>query len=133
MKRFILFFLMLCQLVTGIAQQSNTVTKSDLLTKSKKQKTTAYIMLGGGVAAMGLGLLIGNRKNSSFGEAGTGVVIGGLGFLSAVGSIPVFSSASRNKRKAMALAINIDLDKMNSPYAGYAGSYPGVSIKFSFH
>ena len=80
---------------------STTVIDRDYyLAKSKSQKTAAWILLGGGAGLIGTGFLIGNRETSTFGEAGTGVVIGGLGLLSIIASIPVFNASVKNKKKA---------------------------------
>ena len=57
------------------------------------------MLVGGSGLVLG-GLLIGNRKNSTFGEAGAGVMLGGLGVVSAIGSIPVFAGSVRNKRRS---------------------------------
>ncbi|MEJ7681312.1 MAG: hypothetical protein WKG06_26375 [Segetibacter sp.] len=50
---------------------------------------------------MGTGFLIGNRKEASFGDAATGGVIGAIGVLSAIGSIPLFIASTKNKRWGM--------------------------------
>jgi hypothetical protein len=83
---------------------SPALTKQDYLQKSKNQKTGAWVLLAGGTALIGTGFLIGDRKESSFSDAGTGVVIGGLGFLATIGSIPLFIASGKNKRKGMNLS-----------------------------
>ena len=56
---------------------------------------------------MGAGLLIGDSKNADFGQAGTGAVMFGLGFLADLGSIPLFIASSKNKKRAMKMAISL--------------------------
>ena len=41
-------------------------------TRSKNQKTAAWVLLGGGAGLIGAAFLIGSRSSSSFGEAETG-------------------------------------------------------------
>jgi hypothetical protein len=104
MKKSILYFLLLALPAASFCQKTNDTipaVKTDYLLKSKNQKTAAWVLLGGGTALIGLGFLIGDSKNATFDDAGTGVVLGGIGFLSAVGSIPLFIASGKNKRKAM--------------------------------
>ena len=70
--------------------------------KSKKQETGARVMLIGGAVLIGTGFLIGDRAESSFDDAANGAILGGLGVLLMLGSIPVFIASSKNKRKAAA-------------------------------
>jgi len=90
------------QTITADADSNFTPIKDQAyyIKKSKSQKTTAWVFLSGGVVLMGTGLLIGNRESSSFDDAATGVIIGGIGFLSALGSIPFFVASGASKRKA---------------------------------
>ena len=47
----------------SFAQQTDTVkpmARQDYLDKSKRQKTTAWVLLGGGAALIAIGLLIGS-------------------------------------------------------------------------
>src|ERR1700741_2560430 len=104
MKKNIIYLLLLALPATSFCQKTNDtvpVVKTDYLIKSKNQKTAAWVLLGGGTALIGVGFLIGDSKNATFDDAGTGVVLGGIGFLSAVGSIPLFIASGKNKKKAM--------------------------------
>ena len=108
MKKIFTIIALLAFAAQGISQEQ--VKNQDYyLGKSKKQKGTAYALLIGGTAGIGIGFLIGNRKNSSFGEAGTGVIIGGLGLLSILGSIPLFAASGKNKRKANLMISSADI------------------------
>lgn len=104
MKKIMVYFLLLSVPPTSFCQKtidSVPVVKTDYLTKSKNQKTAAWVLLGGGAALIGTGFLIGNSKNSTFDDAATGAILGGIGFLSTIGSIPLFIASGKNKRKAM--------------------------------
>ena len=76
------------------------------LAKSKRQKSGGWIMLGGGAALIGTGFLIGDREESSFDDAATGAILGGVGVLLMLGSIPVFIASGKNKRKASSISFN---------------------------
>jgi hypothetical protein len=97
--------------VTCVFSQEQINNYDYHIQKSKRQKSGARVMLIAGPVALGLGLLIGNRENSSFGEAGTGFIIGSLGILSMAGSIPLFLASGKNKRKA-----NLSLDKQKTGF-----------------
>lgn len=71
--------------------------------KSKRQKSGAKVMLIGGSILLGTGIIVGNRKDASFGD---GVIPAGIGSLLMLGSIPVFSGSAKNKRKAASLSFN---------------------------
>ncbi len=86
------------------AQPSHLLTREDYMTKSKRQKTAAWVLLAGGIALIGVGFLIGNRKESSFNDAATGAIIGGISALSVTGSTPLFIASGKNKRKGMSIA-----------------------------
>lgn len=95
---------MVCSLLVMLIMQlsgQQTHSSDFYLKKSKNQKSGAWILLGGGIALMGAGFLIGDRKESTFDDAATGVVIGGIGFLSTIGSIPLFIASSKNKKRGM--------------------------------
>jgi hypothetical protein len=107
MKKIILCTMLMAMAATTFCQETNPtkpVTRADYLQKSKNQKTAAWILLGGGVALIGSGFLIGDRKEASFDDAGTGVVMGGIGLLATIGSIPLFIASSKKKKKAMSLS-----------------------------
>ncbi len=137
MKKIIFWVLLLIPSTGLFSQQTDTkhpVTKQDFLQKSKNQKTGAWVLLGGGIALIGTGFLIGDRKEASFSDAGTGVVLGGLGFLSAVSSIPLFIASGRNKRKAMNVTTYFEIQQ--NPIVKQTGltcfSSPALSVKINF-
>src|SRR5687768_3952317 len=101
MKQTLIILIMLLIALQTFSQDTDSLRsnfRKDLLLKSKNQKSGAWVLLGGGSALIAGGLLLGNRKESSFDDAATGVIIGAVGVLSALGSIPLFLASGRNKR-----------------------------------
>ncbi len=103
MKKIFLLFLLATFSLASFSQKV-ALSKDEYLAKSKRQKTTAWVMLGGGASLILAGLAVGNRNESSFSEAGTGVILGGIGLVSMIASIPTFISAGKNKKRGMGLA-----------------------------
>ncbi len=137
MKKSILSFLLLALPAVSFCQKTNDsipAVKTDYLLKSKNQKTAAWVLLGGGTALIGLGFLIGDSKNATFDDAGTGVVLGGIGFLSVVGSIPLFIASGKNKRKAMNASAFIKLETVPllQKQSFVQNSYPAFSVNIIF-
>jgi hypothetical protein len=134
MKKMIFFMMLLIWASTSFSQQTNLpqkMTREDYLAKSKRQHSGAWVLLGGGAALILVGDLVGNNKNSSFGDAGTGVIVAGIGVLSMLGSIPLFIAAGKNKRRGNALSASIDMENAET-IQGYSlvhSSYPAICIK----
>jgi len=134
MKKTILFAISLIMSAASFSQQTNSqtaLTKEDYLKKSKNQKTTAWVMLGGGAAFILVGDLIGNSKESSFSDAGTGFIIAGVGALSMLGSIPLFIASGRNKRKAMSMSFKNEMIPQLQNGNLVNRSVPSLSLKIS--
>ena len=137
MKKSILYFLLLALPAASFCQQSNDsvpVIKTDYLVKSKNQKTAAWVLLGGGVALIGTGFLVGDGKNSTFDDAAAGAFLAGIGVLSAIGSIPLFIASGKNKRKAMNASAFIKLETVPLPQkqSFVQNSYPAFSVNIIF-
>lgn len=82
-------------------------TKEYYLGKSKRQKTTGWILLGTGTAAIVSGLLIeAPNRGTGNSQSYTGGFLEVGGILSALTSIPFFIGSSKNKKKATTLAIS---------------------------
>ena len=80
-----IYFLLLVLPVTSFCQKTNDTVpdiKTDYMEKSKNQKTAAWVLLGGGVALIGTGFLVGDDKEASFDDAFTGALLAGIGVLS---------------------------------------------------
>jgi len=134
MKKNILYFLLLALPAASFCQKTNDsipVVQTDYLVKSKNQKTAAWVLLGGGVALIGAGFLIGDSKNSTFDDAATGAVLGGIGFLSAIGSIPLFIASGKNKRKAMQATTFIKMENVRTipSQSLVQTSYPSIALR----
>ncbi|MEO7523414.1 MAG: hypothetical protein ABIT58_04930 [Ferruginibacter sp.] len=88
--------------------KDSAVPKKDreyYMQKRRKNINTGWVLLGTGSGLIAAGLLIGNRKSSTLGAAEAGGIMGILGLLTALGSIPCFISASSNKHRA-SLSVN---------------------------
>lgn len=131
MKKIIFCSALLVLVTVTFSQQAkpSAAKKQDYLQKSKNQKTAAWVLLGGGTVLIGTGFLIGDRKESSFDDAATGVIVGGLGLLATIGSIPLFIASGKNKRKALSVSFKNERFQQikNSSLVYYP--MPAVSLK----
>jgi len=112
---------------------SQSLTRQDYLKKSKNQKTTAWILLGGGAAvAVGAAIL---DVSSDWSKSETPYIValftGGAAML---GSIPLFIASGRNKRKAMNASTYFEIQR--NPVLTNTGltlhSLPTLSLKLNF-
>lgn len=119
---------------TPFIASAQEMTKQDYLEKSRKQKNTGFILLGGGTAFVGVGAIVIATNTVSYTitciglncsqAAGNGVEAGGvmilIGALSAAASIPHFISAGNNRKKAAEMSFS------NEPIyvPKYAGNLP---------
>ena len=147
MKKIIICAWILIVSAPSFSQQTTTnapvLTKADYLQKSKKQKTAAWILLGGGSALIVTGQIVyTNYINSSpdFGTGllrlaswGTGPVLELIGLLSMGGSIPLFIASTKNKRRAMNATTFFKME--TAPVIQHSSfvqtSFPAVSLKIS--
>jgi len=137
MKKIMVYFLLLALPVTSFCQKTNDsvpVIKTDYLTKSKNQKTAAWVLLGGGTALIATGFIVGDSKNSSFDDAAMGALFAGVGVLSALGSIPLFIASGKNKRKAMKASAFIKMETVPliTKQSFVQNSYPAFSVSMIF-
>lgn len=113
---FIPMFLFLTQ--TSFAQQEvvkPTLTKEDYLKKSKRQKKAAWIFTGTGVAVtlVSLAALVGSGYNSTPGDDGSdGTVSSLIGVASFATGVYFFIASGKNKRRARAASVFIDMEKI---------------------
>ena len=119
---------------TTFIASAQEMTKQDYLEKSRKQKTAGFILLGGGVAVVGIGAIVSatnavgltvsciglNCSQAAENGLEAGGVIMLVGALSVAGSIPLFISAGNNRKKAAAMSFS------NEPLyiPKYAGNLP---------
>jgi hypothetical protein len=71
------------------------------LKKSKRQKNTAWIILGTGIALVGTGIAIASHQRDAESGAVALVLVSGPGLVTSLVSIPFFITSDRSKRKAM--------------------------------
>jgi len=115
MKKLILIIATVLFFSESFGQPTNpahSLSKQDYLTKSKKQKTGAWGLLGFGAAMLVGGTIIaasetGDRWNEG-GDEGLEAagVVAALGIAAMAGSIPLFAASGKNKRKAASLSFN---------------------------
>ncbi|WP_130274924.1 hypothetical protein [Cecembia calidifontis] len=106
---------------------AQSMSKQDYLDKSRRQKTTGFIMLGGGVAMVTAGSILFSENFILFGAsnaddnaAAIGAAMVVVGGLATIGSIPLFISAGNNKRKSSELSFK----NLPSNIPKYSGNIP---------
>jgi hypothetical protein len=98
-------------IIVLLSLQLSAQTKNDYLLKSKRQKTAAWILLGGGATLDFIGAYnlftglseVGNGKHHH--KIGTGISLMLISAIPIVGSISLFAKSAKNKRMAMSMAI----------------------------
>lgn len=141
----ILFFaaLWICINTTGsFAQQAkpgNTPDYSAYIQKSKKQKTAAWILLGGG-AAMGMsGLLItATELNDNWWDviveeqniSPAGEILFYTGVAAMIGSIPLFIGSTKNRKKSETVKAFLKMRQWTAPgaYTTTFIPYPSLTV-----
>lgn len=110
-------------------------SKDYYLQKSKKQKTTAWILLGGGtlMAVVG-GISFSNNFDVFSSNSGTDasgfIFLGGV--LADIASIPFFISATHNKRTAAMIVLNHQNNYMIVQNRAILKTQPAISLQFRF-
>jgi len=131
MKKIIVSILLLAMSISLIAQQLQAPDyklRDEYLKKSKRQKTTANIMLLAGGVSVAAGTIMfmtnGLAADGSEDEMLSGVGLATVGVLSMAGSIPFYIISGNNKRKAMEFTGGINLERgRNQVY------YPAVAVR----
>jgi hypothetical protein len=116
---------------------SATIDKTDYLQKSKHQKTTAWILLGGGAVLIGGSLISAISevaKSKYFFDANTtgSTILFFTGIAAAGSSIPFFISSGRNKGRAMSLSLKEETIPAVTGRSFVNRSYPAASVKINF-
>ena len=141
MKRIFILFLILAFSIQAFNQVDtafrNTAIQTDYLKKSKNQKTVGWVFLGTGTAMIITGGLIGVNSMAThpYGgneELNAGIILVATGIILDLASIPLFITATHNKKKAATLGIrNENVPKvMNGKMM--QSSMPSLSFKMSF-
>lgn len=106
---------------------SQPKTKEYFLERSKKQKTTAWILLGTGATAIITEAIVDNSHRGT-GQSLTGGVITLGGAICTLTSIPFFVSSSRNKRRAVALTITDSRIVLPQDNSAVARNHSSISV-----
>lgn len=154
MKKTASLILILTVVKTSFSQQvtvSPTLAKQDYLLKSKHQKTTAWLLLGGGIALSSIGTVIatpkaaedigyvalflpnalaGNPQQEPQNDYSIETLLIVCGATAMLSSIPLFIASGKNKRKAISLSL-----KNETAFQIYKGSFvynniPSFTLKF---
>ena len=129
------FFLFIFSAIafSSFSQQSNPsapLTKQDYLQKSKKQKTTAWILLAVGATVGFIGLTQFNFAGSD-GEVNNGAatVMFLTGTAAVITSIPFFKASNKNKRKAASMSLKMDRVPVLQTKNMASINYPAISFR----
>ena len=127
MRKILVFLCLLATASSSFSQdstRSKPSTREEYLQKSANQKTGAWILLGAGAAVLAITAV----SDADFDILPILVIGGGAAVL---GSIPLFISARKNKKKGLAMTANLEIQR--SPVLTYLGASkpfsPGISIK----
>ena len=145
MKKIVISTMLLAFAIASFGQLDTApkpaLMQADYLKKSKTQKTVAWIFLGTGVALFTGGMIahynhVNNPDDfedaieSAFGYDNA-TAVAGLGLIVAGGSIPFFIVSSKNKKKAHAASVFIDIKKTQvlQGTAFHSQSFPALGVK----
>jgi hypothetical protein len=150
MKKIILYTLLLVFSIAAFCQSTPKevpAVKTDYLKKSKNQKTTAWVLLGGGFALTTVSVVMASAKVT---EDYVNVIAGVFssepvpennytaenillitGTASMLASIPFFIASKKNKRKAMGMSANIKMENIRiiQKQSFVQTSYPAIVLK----
>jgi hypothetical protein len=150
MKKIILYTLLLVFPAVSFCQSTPNnlqAVKTDYLKKSKNQKTTAWILLGGGFALSTTSMLIATSKvTEDYVYVFAGVFSGEpapqnnytaesillvTGTAAMLGSIPLFIASGKNKKRAMNMSTTIKMEKamIIERQSFVQTSYPAITLK----
>ena len=146
MKKMFVFAMLLIFSAASFEQtnSSKSLTRADYMKKSRNQKSSAWLLLGGGTGLIIIGVAVNqpsysvdwnNILNSSSSPGGGGQIVIAIGAIAIAGSVPLFIAAERNKRKAMAPTASFKLENIPS-VRGYKiiySSFPALSVKINLN
>ena len=147
MKKLTILFLLLGSSAMIFGQQNETKhspAKQAYLAKSKKQKTTAWILLGSGAGLMTTsfiiprgelvydGICIGPYCDDKYKNDGIKTAFFLAGAVSALGSIPFFIASGKNKRKAAAISVKNQVVPQTNNLGLVNRNVPSLNLKINF-
>lgn len=140
MKKILVFTMAIIFSISAFSQTINTtpvLTKTELLEKSKNQRTAGWVLLGSGTALTIAGgiVMIDAIGNDLFSDednydrkSTTGSILLVTGLAAMGGSIPLLIASHRNHKKAMAMAItNKSMQVLQNGGWAYR-AYPALTI-----
>lgn len=136
MKKILIFLMLLLFTVRVFGQEtpSTEFSKEYYLEKSKKQKTTGWVMLAGGAVITIVGLIgfSSTYDDTSYSttDAYGFMTVGGP--LICLGSIPFFISSGSNAKKAATLSFSNQPILMPQQGSLVQNSQPSLSLKIDF-
>lgn len=125
----------------GHSQEVKTdlqLTSEQYLIKGKNQNTTAWVLFGLGTTAIVGGIAVSTGSQDDVSRALNTAFVGAplmlLGLTLDVISIPVFVSASKNKRRAMEATTSLKFEDVPSwnGVSSYRSSVPALSVRVIF-
>lgn len=133
-----ILFLGLFSVVVLHAFSQNLSTASsnqniDYLQKSRDQRTTAWVLLGGGAALAFIGIAWNSDESTNDGfftqNFDTQAALMLIGGASAVASVPFFIASSRNKEKSRKMSLNLNIQNNNAKqFNGRFKKFPALSF-----
>ena len=142
MKKIIVFLLLLTISSVSFSQVVNpgpALTNKDYLQKAKRQNTTAWILLGSGFALTSAGIITGingvtNEIIGAFnGEKSNTLEVGAVlfytGLASMIASIPLFIAFSKNKKRALGLALKNEQSPLLTKQSIISRAVPVLNLK----
>ena len=150
MKKAIFLFVYLAAMFCSFAQETPSgdtnplVTKEDFLKKSKGQRTGAIVLIsaGGAMAIAGFGVALNDFSNDlgnifsttehtsgNNSTLATVLIIAGVGAM--LGSIGLFVSAHKYKRKALSLSLKNEMAPQLQRSMVFCQPVPSLSLKIS--
>lgn len=141
MKKDVLFFafmLFFCKVFSQSPATTTVLTNEALLKESKNQRTTAIILTTAGFLATGagIGMYVANGDTSEGTGAGgkktAGTILAVTGFAAMIASIPLYISASKNKKKAYGTTLSFKNETAPTFSNGvfYNQLLPSLCIRF---
>ena len=133
MKKITIGTLLLAFATTSFSQQTvqkHSMTKTDYLQKSKRQKTFAWICTGVGVSGLALTIMfvtVANDLDSEFAATVPYFISGAC----VASGIVLFVASGKNKKKAMAASAFLNMEKVPvlQGTSVISQSFPAIGLK----
>ncbi|MDO9594178.1 MAG: hypothetical protein Q7J19_04205 [Lutibacter sp.] len=121
-------FLVILFVVLQSFGQNPSFSKEDYLQKSKSQKKTGWILLGGGTAIAVVGAILFDESDDwSSADTGGFIMLGGAA--AGLASIPFFISSAKNANKAATISFNYQKTYFSKHDIFVAKMQPAITIK----